>query len=87
MSTRPNLLDVPSLKKLVIVQYDPEPRRDSVRAVITIGLIAALFVVIGFALYSTYGDYLKTKDIIDKLLPGLIGSALGFYFGSKNNQS
>jgi hypothetical protein len=44
-------------------------------------------VVIGFALYSTYGDYLKTKDIIDKLLPGLIGSALGFYFGSKNNQS
>ena len=48
------------------------------------------FVVIGFALYSTHGDYEKTKDIVDKLLPaltGLIGSALGFYFGSKTSQN
>ncbi len=90
MSTQPNLPDVPSTKKSVIVQYDPEPRRDSVRAAIALGLIGALLVIICFALYSTHGDYEKTKDLLDKLLPaltGLIGSALGFYFGSKNNQS
>lgn len=74
----------------IALKYDPEPRRDSVRAIITIGLVAGLFVVIGFALYSTHGDYEKTKDIVDKLLPaltGLIGSALGFYFGSKTSQN
>lgn len=90
MSTQPSLPDVPSVKESLIVQYDPEPRRDVVRAIITISLIAALFVVIGFAFYSTHGDYEKTKDMLDKLLPaltGLIGSALGFYFGSKNNQN
>ncbi len=90
MSTPSNVPDLPAAKQTLIVQYDPEPRRDSVRATITIGLIAALFVVVGFALYSTHGDYEKTKDILDKLLPaltGLIGSALGFYFGSKSNQS
>ena len=90
MSTQPNLPDVPSTKKSVSVQYDPEPRRDSVRAAIALGLIGALFVIICFALYATRGDYEKTKALLDKLLPaltGLIGSALGFYFGSKNNQS
>ena len=70
--------------------YDPEPRRDWVRAGITFGLILTLLVVVGFALYSTHGDYEKTKDMLDKLLPaltGLIGSALGFYFGSRDKQS
>ena len=90
MSTQPSLPDVRSTKESLIVQYDPEPRRDTVRAFITISLIAALFGVIGFAFYSTHGDYEKTKDMLDKLLPaltGLIGSALGFYFGSKSSQS
>jgi glucose uptake protein GlcU len=90
MSTEHTVPDSPAAKQTVIVQYDPEPRRDSVRAIITIGLVAGLFVVIGFALYSTHGDYEKTKDILDKLLPaltGLIGSALGFYFGSKATQN
>jgi glucose uptake protein GlcU len=78
------------MKRSVTVKYDPEPRRDWVRAAITLGLIAAFLVIIGFALYSTHGDYEKTKEMLDKLLPaltGLIGSALGFYFGSKNNQN
>ena len=90
MSTQPSLPGVPSVKESLIVQYDPEPRRDTVRAIIVISLIAALFGVTGFAFYSTHGDYEKTKDMLDKLLPaltGLIGSALGFYFGSKNNQN
>ena len=67
-------------------QYDPEPQRDAVRGVLALGLVAALLVVVGFALYSTHGDYEETKDLLQILLPaltGLIGSALGFYFGSK----
>jgi hypothetical protein len=41
-------------------------------------------------MYSTHGDFDKTEKMVDKLLPaltGLIGSALGFYFGMKNSQS
>ena len=90
MSTQPSLPDVPIVRDSLVVQYDPEPRRDTVRAIITISLIAALFGVVGYAFYSTHGDYEKTKDLLDKLLPaltGLIGSALGFYFGTKNNQN
>ncbi len=80
----------PRAKQLVTVKYDPEPRRDWIRAGITLGLIAALLGLMGFALYSTHADYEKTMVVLDKLLPaltGLIGSALGFYFGSKNSQS
>lgn len=90
MSTQPSHPDVPIVRDSLVVQYDPEPRRDTVRAIITISLIATLFGVVGYAFYSTHGDYEKTKDLLDKLLPaltGLIGSALGFYFGTKNNQN
>jgi hypothetical protein len=41
----------------------------------------------GAAPYSAHGDFGKTKKLLDKPLPaltGLIGSALGFYFGSKS---
>ncbi len=72
----------------MIFAYDPEPRRDWVRAAITFALILAFLAIIAFALYSTHGDFEKTKEMLDKLLPALtalIGSALGFYFGSKNN--
>ena len=90
MSTQPTLPARPrQTKPKAMLKYDPEPRRDWVRAGITFGLVIAFMVVIGFALYSTHGDYEKTKDMLDKLLPaltGLIGSALGFYFGSKDKQ-
>ena len=91
MSTLPTLPTTPRQKRpKAMLKYDPEPRRDWVRAGITFGLVIAFLGVIGFALYSTHGDYDKTKDMLDKLLPaltGLIGSALGFYFGSKDKQS
>lgn len=91
MSTQPTL---PARRRpsppSATLKYDPEPRRDWVRAIITFGLVIAFLVVIGFSLYATHGDYEKTKDMLDKLLPaltGLIGSALGFYFGSKDRQN
>jgi hypothetical protein len=40
----------------------------------------------GAALYSAHGDFYKAKEMLDKFLPALtrlIGSARGFYFGSK----
>ena len=70
--------------------YNPESRRDWVRAAITLSLIFALLAVSGVALYSAHGDFDKTKELLDKLLPaltGLIGSALGFYFGSKSSNA
>jgi hypothetical protein len=71
-------------------RYDPEPRRDWVRAAITLSLIFALLAISGVALYSAHGDLYKTKELLDELLPaltGLIGSALGFYFGSKSSNA
>jgi hypothetical protein len=71
-------------------RYDPEPRRDWLRAAITLSLIFVLFVISGVALYSAHGDFNKTKELLDKLLPalaGLIGSALGFHFGSKSSNA
>ena len=91
MSTQPILpTRLPGPEPDIALKYNPEQRRDWVRAGITLGLIAALLAIIGFALYSTHGDFEKTEKMVDKLLPalsGLIGSALGFYFGSKSNQS
>ena len=72
----------------VKLKYDPEPPRDRVRAAIALGLLAALLMIMGYALYSTHGDYDRTKEMLDKLLPaltGLLGSAIGFYFGSKSS--
>ncbi len=83
-----NADSVPSIAE----RYDPEPRRDWVRAGITVLLILTFIGIIAFALYSTRGNkdtFDRTKEMIDKLLPaltGLIGTALGFYFGLKSNR-
>ena len=91
MSTEPkNPPLTRSKRRLVNLTYDPEPRRDVVRAGISFGLVAAFLIIICFAMYSTHADFDKTEKMVDKLLPaltGLIGSALGFYFGMRNSQS
>ena len=70
-----------------VIRYDPEPRRDWVRAFISVALVVALLGVIAYALYSTSANdtvYTRTRDLLDRILTpliGLIGTALGFYFG------
>lgn len=67
-------------------QYDPEPRRDHIRAGIACGLIVLLIGMVCYAFQTTHGEFEKTRELLEILLPavlGLLGSALGFYFGSK----
>ena len=92
MSTQSPLL-IPSEPKQpsVDIEYDPEPRRDWVRAMISVALVVAFLGVIGFALYSTFPSdtvYTRTRDLLDRILTpliGLIGTALGFYFGKSRD--
>lgn len=68
--------------------YNPEKRRDYVRLVITVGLLVILAFVVVWACVesSSWKDHWEqTKEMLQIVLPallGLIGSALGFYFGS-----
>lgn len=69
--------------------YDPGKHRDWVRASITYVFISifALTVSASLAVVIWFGkDYPNLKDLLQPLLPaetGLIGSAVGFYFGSE----
>jgi hypothetical protein len=73
-----------------IVACDRSQRRRVHAAEFTLSLIFTLLAISGAALYSAHCDFDKTKEMLDKLLPaltGLIGSALGFYFGSKSSNA
>jgi|GEM_PF-6981443 len=69
--------------------YDPRPQHDRVRAVVAfsfvgiflITIILAFIVIMGFS-----NDWTNTKDLLQLILPAetaLIGSAIGFYFGTQ----
>jgi hypothetical protein len=72
--------------------YDPEPRRDWVRATVTIGLVIAFLLLMGdagVAAFAVKEHWEQTKEMLQILLPaltGLLGSALGFYFGTKSGE-
>jgi hypothetical protein len=66
---------------------DLEVGRDYVRAIVTIGLLSILAFVIVWSCVeaaSWQDHWNQTKEMLQIVLPaltGLIGSALGFYFG------
>ena len=73
--------------------YNPEKQRDFVRTLTTFGFILVFALTIIAALYVViwHGtSWSQTKELLELLLPAetaLIGSAVGFYFGSKAAQS
>jgi len=73
--------------------YNPEKQRDLVRTLTTFGFIFVFALTICAALYVVIwhsSSWSQAKELLDLLLPAetaLIGSAVGFYFGSKAAQS
>lgn len=68
--------------------YNPEKRKDYVRLIVTVGLLGILAFVVVWACVESASwkeHWEQTKEMLQIILPallGLIGSALGFYFGS-----
>jgi|GEM_PF-2955053 len=73
--------------------YDPRRQYDWVRLIVTVGLLALFgFVIVWVAIKSSGPDdvWKRTKDMLQIVLPALtalIGSVLGFYFGTQKNNS
>jgi hypothetical protein len=73
--------------------FDPQRKQESVRAWVTGTLLAALFVLLIFsaavAAIGSKDHWEETKEMLQILLPavtGLLGSALGFYFGTQTKR-
>jgi TRAP-type C4-dicarboxylate transport system permease small subunit len=75
--------------RLELSKYIPEKQQDYVRLIVTIGLLLMFaWVIVWASIESTsWKDHWdQTKDMLQIILPaltGLIGSVLGFYFGSR----
>ncbi|MGC1781552.1 MAG: hypothetical protein WA708_03440 [Acidobacteriaceae bacterium] len=78
-------------KGYALVPYNPQRQYDYVRMVVTVGLLALFgFVIVWVALKSSGSKdvWIQTKDMLQIILPALtalIGSVLGFYFGTQRN--
>lgn len=71
--------------------YEPERQRDTVRMFVTLGLLASFLGLIFWACRESVISavlWAQTKDMLQIILPalsGLLGSVIGFYFGSGAN--
>jgi hypothetical protein len=74
--------------RLALKTYNQDKQRDYVRMIVTVGLLLMLFFVIIWSCIETasWSDHWEqTKEMLQTILPaltGLIGSVIGFYFGS-----
>ena len=72
--------------------YDPAEHRDSTRARIAYGLIGILALVVVVTLFIAHQHTRSIADVKDVLVilfapvVGLVGSALGFYFGRESRR-
>lgn len=68
--------------------YSPEKQRDYVRLTVTIGLLLILGYLVVFASIESASwpaHWQQTKEMLQIILPaitGIIGTVIGFYFGS-----
>ena len=75
----------------IVAPYNPQRQYDYVRLIVTVGLLALFaFVVVWVAVKSSGSEdvWKRTKDMLQIVLPALtalMGSVLGFYFGTQKN--
>jgi len=78
---------------LELKPYIPERQRDYVRLIVTTGLFSMLGWIVVWACIASSSSpdhWAQTKEMLQMVLPaltGLIGSVLGFYFGSAAKSS
>ena len=77
-------------KSAELVDYDPEPARESIRGRITLAAAFTFFTVVSFYLIqsSRVGGtaWVQVKEAMQSVLPAVtsvLGTTLGFYFGSQ----
>ena len=74
-------------------EYNQKKQWDSVRKTVTLGLLAMLGWVIVWASIESASwptHWAQTKEMLQTILPaitGLLGSVIGFYFGSNANSN
>ena len=70
--------------------YSPERQRDYVRLTVTVGLLAIFGYLVVFATFESASwpqHWQQAKEMLQIILPaitGIIGTVIGFYFGSAN---
>lgn len=73
--------------------FDPAPKREQVRGIIglvLLGMLAGVILLTYVSVALDWGTYDEIKDLLGILLPpvvGLVGSAIGFYFGRAGAES
>jgi hypothetical protein len=79
--------------RVLLKPYQQEKRQDYVRMVVTVGLLSMLAVVVVWScveMMSYREHWENAKEMLQILLSpltGLLGSVIGFYFGSGANKS
>jgi len=87
----PTLTVVNTQPRLELKPYIADKQRDYVRLIVTVGLLLMLGWVVVWSCIETasWSDHwAQTKEMLQSILPaltGLIGSVIGFYFGSGVN--
>ena len=74
----------------LVIRYDPGPLREAVRASVTLIALFIFLCVISFYMFEssrTAGEpWQRIKEVMAVILPSvtsILGTALGFYFGSQ----
>ena len=73
--------------------YSPEKQRDYVRLTVTVGLLFIFGYLVVFASIESASwpqHWQQTKEMLQIILPaitGIIGTVIGFYFGSTTNRN
>jgi hypothetical protein len=85
MQNQPELADPFGSK-----EFDPEPARESIRGKVTLVSACTFLLVIAFYLTATWlappQPWQQIKEAMQAILPAVtsvLGTALGFYFGSQ----